>query len=66
MAPWSQLRISGHVKGHVNGSALLRRRAASGLEVGHPSQWRCRQCSGRAPDFCAYYLWKINLCWVYH
>jgi len=30
--------ISGHGKGHVDGSALLRRRAASGLDVGHPSQ----------------------------
>ena len=34
LTPWSQLRISGHVKAHVNGSALLRRRAASGLDVG--------------------------------
>jgi len=39
LTPWSQLRISaGHVKGHVDGSALLRRRATSGLDVGHPSQ----------------------------
>jgi len=57
--------MSSHVKGHVDGSALLRR-AASGLDVGHPSQWRCRRRSGRASDFCAYYLWIIGLCWVYH
>jgi len=31
LTPWSQLRISGHVKGHVDGSALLRRRAAMAL-----------------------------------
>jgi len=46
MTPWSQLCVSGHVKGHVDGRALLRRRAASGLDVGHPSQWCCRRCSG--------------------
>ena len=63
MTPWSQLHISGHVKGH---STLRRRRAASGLDVGRPSQWRCRRCSGTASDFCAYNLWIIGLCWVYH